>query len=164
MSGAPSLLFFLSFFKLEHSCFTMLYQFLGTRQRWPGGGGCAGQALKKPLSDSAIGIHISSLFWISFHLGYHRALSRVPCTIQQVLISYLFHLLLFLLFSCQVVSESLQPSMLCCPWDFPGRDTGVSCRFFLQGLFLTWGLNLYLLHWQMDSFTLSHQGSHLFQP
>ena len=25
------------------------------------------------------------------HLGHHRALSRVPCTRQQVLISYLFY-------------------------------------------------------------------------
>ena len=49
--------------------------------------------------------------------------------------------------------------MLLCPWDFPGRDTGGTCHFFLQGLFLTWGLNLHLLHWQGDSFPLSHLGS-----
>ena len=27
----------------------------------------------------------------SSHIGYHRILSRVPCAIQSVLISYLFH-------------------------------------------------------------------------
>ena len=45
------------------------------------------------------------------------------------------------------------------PWDFPGKNTGVSCHFLLQGIFLTQGLNPCLLHWQADSLPLSHQGS-----
>ena len=28
-----------------------------------------------------------------------------------------------------------------CPWGFPGENTGVSCHFFLQGLFPTQGSN-----------------------
>ena len=48
---------------------------------------------------------------------------------------------------------------LLCPWDFPGKNTGMSCHFLLQGIFLTQELNLHLLHWQADSFPLSHQGS-----
>ena len=38
---------------------------------------------------------------------------------------------------------------LLCPWDSPGKNTGVVCHAFLQGIFLTQGLNphlLYLLH------------------
>ena len=31
---------------------------------------------------------------------------------------------------------------LLCPWDFPGKKTGVSCHFLLQGIFLSQGLNL----------------------
>ena len=31
-------------------------------------------------------------FGFPFHLGHHRALRRVPCAIQQVLISYLFYM------------------------------------------------------------------------
>ena len=50
-----------------------------------------------------------------------------------------------------------------CPWDFPDKNTGVGCHFLLQGIFLTQGSNLRLLHWQVDSFPVSHQGS-LFQP
>ena len=38
-----------------------------------------------------IGIHISPLFWISFHLCHHRATSRVPWAIRLVLIIYLFY-------------------------------------------------------------------------
>ena len=26
---------------------------------------------------------------------------------------------------------------LLCPWDFPGKNTGVGCHFLLQGIFLT---------------------------
>ena len=40
-----------------------------------------------------------------------------------------------------------------CPWNFPGKNTAVSCHFLLQGNFPTQGWNpslLHLLHWQMD--------------
>ena len=49
-----------------------------------------------------------------------------------------------------------------CPWDFPGRNSGVGCYFLLQGISSTHGLNprlLHLLHWQVDSLLLSHLGS-----
>ena len=42
-----------------------------------------------------------------------------------------------------------------CPWNSPGKNTGVGCHSFLQGIFLTQGLNLCLLHWQLDSLPLS---------
>ena len=36
--------------------------------------------------------------------------------------------------SCSVMSDSLQPhglypTRLLCPWDFPGKNTGVGCHF-----------------------------------
>ena len=72
--------------------------------------------------------------------------------------------MLLLLVSHQVVFDSLwpygmKPARLLCPWDFPGKNTGVGCRFLLQGIFPTQRSNLRLLHWQVDSFPLSHQGS-----
>ena len=44
------------------------------------------------------------------------------------------------------ISDSLQPygpqpTRLLCPWNFPGKSTGVGCHFLLQGIFLTQGLN-----------------------
>ena len=36
--------------------------------------------------------------------------------------------------------------MLLCPWDFPGKSTGVGCHFLLQGIFPTQGSNLGLPH------------------
>ena len=37
--------------------------------------------------------------------------------------------------------HGLQPTRLLCPWDFPGRNTGVHCHFLLQGIFPTQGSN-----------------------
>ena len=45
-------------------------------------------------------------------------------------------------------SNGRQPARLLCPWDFPGKNTGVGCHFLVQGIFSTQGLNLHLLHWQ----------------
>ena len=51
------------------------------------------------------------------------------------------------------------PARLLCPWDFPGKNTGVCCHALLQGIFPDQGLNPGLLHWQEHSLPLSHQGS-----
>ena len=50
-------------------------------------------------------------------------------------------------------------STLFCPWNSPGKDTGVGCHSLLQGTFPTQGSNPDLLHWQADSLPLSYQGS-----
>ena len=60
--------------------------------------------------------------------------------------------------ACSVVSNSLwprglQPTRLLCPWNSPGKNTGVGCHFFLQGIFptqLSTSHLLCLLHWQAD--------------
>ena len=43
------------------------------------------------------------------------------------------------------------PARLLCPWDFPGKNTGVGFHSLLQRIFPTQGLSLCLLHWQVDS-------------
>ena len=51
--------------------------------------------------------------------------------------------------------------MLLCPWDSPGKNTGVGCQAILQGIFLTQGSNWSLsglLHWQADSLPLAPPG------
>ena len=54
-----------------------------------------------------------------------------------------------------VYPNGLSPIMLICPWDFPGKNTGVGCHFLLQGIFPTKGSNNYLLHWQAVSLSRS---------
>ena len=44
-----------------------------------------------------------------------------------------------------VQSHGLQPTRLFCPWDSPGRNTGVGCHALLQGIFPTQWSNLHLL-------------------
>ena len=41
--------------------------------------------------------------------------------------------------------QGLKPAKLLCPWNLPGKNTGVGCHFLLQGVFLTQGLNPCLL-------------------
>ena len=41
--------------------------------------------------------------------------------------------------------HGLEPARLLCPQDSPSKKTGVGCHFFLQGIFLTQGLNSHLL-------------------
>ena len=59
-------------------------------------------------------------------------------------------------------SHGLQPTRLLCLWDFPGKNAEVGCHFLLQGIFLIQRLNSHLLHWQVDSLSLSHRGSPLY--
>ena len=37
------------------------------------------------------------------------------------------------------------PASFLCLWNFPGKDTGDSCLFLLQGIFLTQGSNPLLI-------------------
>ena len=51
---------------------------------------------------------------------------------------------------------------LLCPWEFPGKSTGVGYHFPLQGIFLTQGSKLHLLcllHCRWILYLLSHWGS-----
>ena len=66
--------------------------------------------------------------------------------------------------SHSVVSDSLRPCglkpiRLLCPWDSPGKNTGVGCHFLFQGIFPTQGSNPSLLHCRQMLYPLSHQGS-----
>jgi len=60
----------------------------------------------------------------------------------------------------------MDPTRLLCPWNSPGKNTGVGCYFLLQGIFLTQGIFLKtqgsdpgLLHCRQILYHLSHQGS-----
>ena len=66
--------------------------------------------------------------------------------------------------SCSLISDSLQPhglypTRLLCPWNFPGKNTGMGSHFPLQGIFPTQGSNPGLLHCRQILYCLSHQGS-----
>ena len=68
------------------------------------------------------------------------------------IIGNIFQLMLCVcVLSCKALSDllrphGLQPTRLLCPWDFPGKNTGVGCHFLLQGIFLSQGSNPRLLY------------------
>ena len=71
-------------------------------------------------------------------------------------------------FLCVFVTQSkflpphrLYPARLLCPWNFPGKNTGVDCHSLLQEIFLTQGSNPGLLHYRQTLYLLSFQGSPL---
>ena len=51
--------------------------------------------------------------------------------------------------SCQTLCDPMHHSLPdSCPWNSPGKNTGVGSHFLLQGIFPTQGLNSGLLHWR----------------
>ena len=76
---------------------------------------------------------------------------------------YLYYITL----SRSIMSDSLrphvlQPTRLLCPWDSPGKNTGVGCHFLLQGIFPTQESNPGLPHCrqtQADALTSEPPGS-----
>ena len=78
---------------------------------------------------------------ISPHMSVHVHVSAVTSAVSGSLQHY-----------------RLQRTRLLCPWDSPGKNTGVGCHFLLQGTFPTQGSNpslLGLLHWQVGSLPLA---------
>ena len=70
--------------------------------------------------------------------------------------------------SHSAVPDSLQPSWtiqstkLLCPWNSPGKNTGVGSHSLLQGIFPTRGSNMGLLHCWQIFYHLGHRGSPKF--
>ena len=65
---------------------------------------------------------------------------------------------------CSLCPLSEGHGILLCPWDSPGKDTGVYCHALLQGIFPTQGSNLcllHILHWQVGSLPLAPPGKPL---
>ena len=61
--------------------------------------------------------------------------------------------------SCPTLCDSMD----CCsqalyPWHFASKNTGVGSHSLLQGIFLTQGLDLGLLHCRRILYCLSHHG------
>ena len=79
-----------------------------------------------------------SWWWTSSHLIPYRPLLLLPSIFPSIKSSWVSE------WSHLVVSDSLQPQGLTrflCPWDFPGKNTGVGCHILLQEIFPTQGLN-----------------------
>ena len=98
-------------------------------------------------------VHERSSTWIDF-VEWFEINTLQPC---------LYYIMLAYVCAASVVSDSVTLWTAACQaslsMDFPGKNTGVGCHFFLQGIFLTQGSKLSLLsllHGPVDSLPLSH--------
>ena len=57
------------------------------------------------------------------------------------------------------VTPRIVACQVLCPWNFPGKNTGVGSHSLLQGIFPTKGLKPGLLHCRWILYHLSHQGN-----
>ena len=62
----------------------------------------------------------------------------IPCMVYMVIYGCMLATQLCL----TLPPRGLYPARLLCPWDSPGKDTGVGCHILLQGIFL-----IYLSIW-----------------
>ena len=83
-------------------------------------------------------LQASILEWVAipFSKGYSWPRDWTQVSFTEPPGKLIYHVCLF---SCVwlFVTTWLQPARLLCPWDFPGKNTGVGCHFLLQGIFLT---------------------------
>ena len=49
---------------------------------------------------------------------------------------------------------------LLCPWDSPGKNTGLGCHFLLQGILSTWESNLGLLYYTQILYQMLQANHH----
>ena len=86
-----------------------------------------------------------------------RAHSRYPTCVHVGMLSC---------FSCVWLLATLWTvtARLLCPWDSPGKNTGVGCHVLLQGIFLTQESNPRLLHRQAGSLPLVPPGKSIGTP
>ena len=110
---------------------------------------------------------MSQVSFIGILVLYHQRYLGSPCVCMCVCVyKTCIYTLCCAVLSHSVMSDSwphqsLQPSRLLCPWDSPGKNTGVVCYAFLQGIFPTQGSNPSLPHCRWILYCLSHKGSSL---
>ena len=89
-----------------------------------------------------------------------RTGAQAAGTVRSRVLSLLAHFLLARSAAqpCLTLCDpGLQPPTALCPWESPGKSTGVGRHVLVQGIVPTRGWNprlVYLLHWQGDSFPL----------
>ena len=118
-------------------------------QPWPCKPSRSRLDLEKAVSST---LHNRQAFTASCSLSAHISTHDIGLLVRSVA-SVVYH---------SLRPQGMQLSRLPCPWDFPGKNSGVGFHSLLQAIFPTQRLNphfLCLLHWQVDSLPLNHWGS-----
>ena len=112
-----------------------ILNFLGVHRReWLQSDGCqvAGILLLRWVPPGLTNLHWRAAVPDRHDILVHRSATAKSCWVTSVL-------------SDSLSPDGLLPTRLLCPWDFPGKTTGMGCHALLHGIFLTQGSNLHLL-------------------
>ena len=132
---------------------------------------CRGSKVTLFWRPTGIYIMITTII-IAFWLFKHVRQDAKPFThftlfaTLSFIVTYFIYVFLLSCFShvwlCMTLCHPMDSSArLLCPWDSPGKNTGMDCYALLQGIFPTQGSNLHflgLLRWQMGSLPLAPPG------
>ena len=118
----------------------------------PESGRSPGKGNGNPLQYSCLGNPMNrGAWWAMVHGVTESDTIEVPEHTHHLVSIISLHVSFSLrMFSvASVMSDSAtswkQPTRLLCPWDPPGKNTGVDCSSLFQGIFLPWGSNTCLL-------------------
>ena len=91
---------------------------------------CIGKTIPAPLITCDFRISLCSESELFFSLGHWWWMDVFlhACHVASVM-------------SDSLQPHGLQPARLLCPWNSPGKNTGVGCHALLQGIFPTQGAN-----------------------
>ena len=103
-------------------------------------------------------IEVSSLIFNSLSL-FHTHTRYICSTLTLLKMKLLYGSVSRSVVSNSLWPHGLQPDRFLYSWNSPGKNTVVSNDSLLQGLFLTQGLNLGLLHCRQILYYLSNKGS-----
>ena len=117
-------------------------------------------------------MHIITLWYVQSKFPWERWCKVIPqpiLFISHSVYSEIFPIVFLLLWTSFLYPmPTLRKPVDCstpgCPWDFPGKNTGVGCYALLRGIFPTQGPNsrlLYLLYCQASSLPLVPPGKPL---
>ena len=91
------------------------------------------QVIKYQLRQGCVTLHC--VFFLAAHIQMgsrelHHGLEKetFPVRVAVVLVTQ----------SCLTLCDYMDPAGLLCPWDSPGKNTGVGCHYFLHDIFPTW--------------------------
>ena len=82
--------------------------------------------------------------FVKEHFGYHTTKDKKCVCVSRSVVSN------------SLRPHELQPTRLLCPWNSPGKNTGVGCHFLLQAIFPTQESNRGLLHCRQTLYCLSY--------
>ena len=116
---------------------------------------CVVEGNGNPLQCSCLENPRDGRAWWAAVCGVARSrtrLKRLSRRFLRAVVQLLSHIRLF----CDPMDCTRQAPLSI---DFSRQEYWSGCRFLLQGIFPTQGSNTRLLHWQVSSLPLSHQGS-----